>query len=44
MCLRRDGRTLVAGGFHLELIHSGAGFGDIDLVAVLAGHIDFLLF
>ena len=31
-------------GFHLELVHSGLGLGDVELVAVLAGHNDFLLF
>lgn len=34
----------LAGGFHLELVHSGLGLGDVELVAVLAGHNDFLLF
>ena len=25
-------------GFHLELVHSGTGLGDVELVVVLAGH------
>lgn len=29
---------LLRGGLHLELIHSGLGFGDIQLVAVLGRH------
>ena len=33
----------LAGGFHLELVHSSLGLGDVELVAVLAGHNDFLL-
>ena len=28
----------LAGGLHLELIHGGARLGDVELVAVLAGH------
>ena len=28
----------LVGGLHLELVHSGTGLGDIDLVAILAGH------
>ena len=31
-------------GLHLELIHSGTRLGNIDTIAVLAGHIHFLLF
>ena len=34
----------LTGGFHLELVHSGLGLGNVELVAVLAGHNDFLLF
>ena len=35
---------LLRGGLHLELVHSGLGLGNVELVAVLAGHNDFLLF
>ena len=31
----------VGSRFHLELIHGGTGFGDVELVVVLAGHIVF---
>ena len=34
----------LVGSLHLELIHGGARLGDVELVAVLAGHNDFLLF
>ena len=34
----------VGSGFHLELVHGGTGFGDVELVVVLAGHNDCLLF
>ena len=34
----------LGGGFHLELIHGGAGLGDVELVAVLARHNHDLLF
>ena len=33
--------THLGGGFHLELIHSGAGLGNVDLVGVLTGHNNF---
>ena len=29
------------GGFHLKLIHSSAGLGNVDLVGVLTGHNSF---
>ena len=28
----------LGGGFHLELVHRGLGFGDIDLIVVLSRH------
>ena len=28
----------LGGGFHLELVHCGLGFGDIDLIVVLSRH------
>ena len=31
----------VSGGFHLKLIHSSAGLGNVDLVGVLTGHNSF---
>ena len=34
---------LLIGGLHLKLIHRGLGLGDVQLVAVLAGHIENLL-
>ena len=34
----------LTGGLHLELIHGGAGLGDVELVAVLARHSYDLLF
>ena len=33
----------LVGGLHLKLIHRGLGLGDVQLVAVLAGHIENLL-
>jgi hypothetical protein len=34
----------LAGSFHLELIHSGTGLGDIQLVRTSVRHNSFLLF
>ena len=28
----------LSGGFHLKLIHSSAGLGNVDLIAILARH------
>ena len=33
----------LVGGLHLKLIHRGLGLGDVQLVAVLTGHIENLL-
>lgn len=37
----RSLHTKVSGGFHLKLIHSSAGLGNVDLVGVLTGHNSF---
>ena len=34
----------VAGSLHLELIHSGTSLGNVNLIAILTGHNQFLLF